>query len=183
MRSLLSLMTLLVTACVKPAPPPQAAAPTTTAIATVVEYMDSTQVAGVPEAFSRSVGDVLAARNLPPRVVPTSQYAEGWARVRSSRHRLEELAGMAGDAELLLLVEAHAEYYSQLNGQYRWVVRVNATLSPAGDLDAAQSVAFDVPVFLFFYHEKDLAALESAIPVIERRVAAMVDDYLGGLGG
>jgi len=44
----LSLLFALAVGCVKPAPPPQAASPAPTAVATVVEYLNTTEVAGCP---------------------------------------------------------------------------------------------------------------------------------------
>ena len=52
-----------------------------------------------------------------------------------------------------------------------------------GTESLAQGVTevYQVPVFLQFHHQREAEALEEAAPVIARKVALLVDGYLGGL--
>ncbi len=172
---------LLTLGCIKPAEIPRAAAPTAVAVAAVMEYLDSEKVEAAPEAMSETVSELLAARNLPPTLLDAGAVGADWSTVRNSAQRLGQLPAAAGDAELVLLVESHAEYYSQLSGQYRWTVDVRASLAPVDDLGAAIVEEFEIPVFLFNYNQREREALEAAAPVLERKLGAMLDQVVGGL--
>lgn len=170
---------LLMTGCLKPAEIPRAEVATPVTVAAVLEYLDSDAVEPWPDEVEAKVTELLAARNLPPTLLDDAVISS-WSELRGSRQRLEQLsAGGSGDAALLLLLEAHAEFYSQLNGQYRWTVDVRASLAPTGDLDATAVEEFEVPVFLFQYNEREREALAAAAPGIERELSAMVDRFLG----
>ena len=165
---------MMMTGCLKQAEIPKAAEPTPIAVGAVMEYLDVDTVEAVPDTLSSAVSDALTARNLPPTVVD----AAGWSDARNSQLRLQQLAG-ATDAGVVLLLETHVEFFSQLSGQFRWTVNVRATVATVTDLDSAVSEEFEVPVFLFHYNEREREALEAAIPNIERKVGALVEQFLG----
>jgi len=171
---LTSMLTSTLSGCLKQAQIPQAAAPTPVAVGAVMEYLDAETVEAVPDALSSAVGDALTARNLPPTLVD----AASWSDARNSQLRLQQL-GEASDAELLLLLETHAEFFSQLSGQFRWTVSVRATVATSVDLEGAVVEEFEVPVFLFNYNEREREALEAATPTIERKVGGLVEQFLG----
>ncbi len=175
------LCVLFLAGCLSRQQPVQAPTPEPVAVAAVLGVLDSTAVQAVPEPLAERLERVLQAHNLPARPVEPSQYLERFTSKRTTAHRLSELAQLSGDAHLLLLVEAVAEHYSQMNGRYRWTVDVDATIAPKADLAQAFTVSFKVPVFLDHYHEKELQAAEAAGPLIERRLGVLLDAYLGGL--
>ena len=168
------LMPLMMTGCLKQAAIPRAAEPTPIAMGAVMEYLDEDTVEAVPEGLSAAISDALIARNLPPTLVD----AAGWSDARNSQLRLQQLAG-ASDAGVVLLLETYVEFFSQLSGQFRWTVKVRATVANTNDLDSAVSEEFEVPVFLFHYNEREREALEAAVPNIERKVGALVEQFLG----
>lgn len=168
-----SLLLLNSTACLKQAAPPQAATAAPITVGAVMSYLDVDTIEPAPPAVGEAASRALTERNLPPTVADTS----GWTESRNSRTWLEQLD--TNDSELLLLLETHAEFYSQLNGQYRWTVDVKATLASADDLDSAMVEEFEVPVFLFLYNEREREAVEAASLTIERKVGGMVEQYLG----
>ncbi|MCB9766526.1 MAG: hypothetical protein H6739_42520, partial [Alphaproteobacteria bacterium] len=86
-----------------------------------------------------------------------------------------------GDAELLVLVETQVEFYSQMNGRFRWTVSVDLSVAPRDDLAQTVSASFTVPVFLQFHHEQEPEALAQAAPVIERQLGYLLDEVLSGL--
>lgn len=172
----LMMMGLSATGCLKPAELPRAEAATPVSVAAVLEYLDTDAVEPWPEEVEARVAEALSARNLPPTVLEDAAIG-GWSELRGSRQRMEQIP--SDDAALVLLLESHVEYYSQISGQFRWTVDVRATLAPADDLDAVQVEEFQVPVFLYYYNEREREALEAAAPNIEREVGAMVDRFLG----
>ncbi|MFT4976799.1 MAG: hypothetical protein ACI8S6_002704, partial [Myxococcota bacterium] len=100
---------------------------------------------------------------------------DSFATKRSTTNRLTTLGG----DELILLVEAEAEYVSQLNGRMRWAVDVRLALDPPDDEPIINT--FSVTVFLLFMHQDAEDAILDAAPIIERHVGYMLDDYLTSL--
>ena len=76
----------------------------------------------------------------------------------------------------MVLVEAVARFYSQLRGQYRWEVSVEATLLDPAKPEEAIVEQFDIPVFLRFQHEREPEALSAAGAELERRLQRLLDD-------
>lgn len=137
------------------------------------------------------VDDELAARNLVVKraacegektSLQCGTVARRLAERRATQDRLAILAETAAaDSPLVLLVEAKAKLYGQLEGRYRWTVSVRASIARRDQPGAAQSESFDVPVVLEFSHEGPREALALAEATIARRVAALVDRALPGL--
>jgi hypothetical protein len=75
----------------------------------------------------------------------------------------------------LLIVESKADFYAQVNGRFRWEVQVNMTLYD-GKTHLEQQ--FTVPVFHQFHHQRQKEALEAALPAIERKLHAMLNEHL-----
>jgi|GEM_PF-3891240 len=73
--------------------------------------------------------------------------------------------------ELLLYVEISAQYFSQIQGQYRWVLsgHIGASLLDGEDLHT-NNMSFEFPVFLDHPHEKETAAIEAAVPMLLRHI-------------
>ncbi len=177
---LLSLLCCLLVACVSKHQPVQAPSSATVAVAASMSVLDSTEVSGVPDSLAGGIVGLCAERNLQPSAMQPGSFTEAFVSKRTTQHRLAHVAEST-DAELLLLVETTVAYYSQMNGRYRWTIEVDATVSPRDDLSQAFSAHFQVPVFLEHYHEKEAAALDAGIPLLERRLGALLDAYLGGL--
>ncbi|MFH1463282.1 MAG: hypothetical protein ABIO70_02745 [Pseudomonadota bacterium] len=172
---------LMLAGCISKHAPIQAAHPATVAVAASLAVLDDTAIQPVPDGLSSVIGGLLAARNLTARPLDPASYVAPFATRRTSQHRLTLVAEQAQGAEFLLLVETTVAFYSQMNGRFRWTVEVEATISPSGDLTQAFSAHFQVPVFLDHVHEKEVEALTAATPMIERRLGALLDAYLGGL--
>lgn len=153
----------------------QAAAPSDVALAAVLTEAGGAEVSAVSEAVARGLADVLRARNLNARPAP-----EAAAAFSSRRTTVQRLAWLdaAEDTPMLVLVEAEARFFSQLGGQYRWTVTVSASVQSAGGVTTD---SFEVPVFLSYDHEAEPEALDAALPVIERRLGALLDNTLRGL--
>jgi len=180
MRRLLPLV-LLLAGCLAKHQPVQADRPALVASAAALAALDRPELEPVPPELSSAVAAELGARGLRDRPLDPATFLADWASRRATPHRLAFLAGQAPDAELLLLVECTVAFYSEMNGRYRWTVEVDATISPREDLTQAFSAHFQVPVFLDHYREREREALQAATPMVERRLGALLDAYLGGL--
>lgn len=151
--------------------------PVPVSVALVVEPAEGRAPLDPPEAVAAAVDAVLSARKLTPTRVNAASWAEVFTNKRTSAQRLGWLVEQPGQT-LVMLVETHASYYSEMNGRYRWTVSTNATLVPRDRPAEAVTSSFEIPVFLNFYHQKEDAALEAAVPVLSRRLGELVDAWL-----
>ena len=107
---------------------------------------------------------------------PLQPLAASFTRVRESGRRLGEFTRAAGDAPLLLLVELDAEFFSHLQGRYRWQARARLTAGKAGAEAATDALNF--PVYVNFDHEQAPAVLATAAPTVADRAGALLDQVL-----
>ncbi|HCP45907.1 MAG TPA: glycosyl hydrolase, partial [Deltaproteobacteria bacterium] len=170
---------LATTACLNKRPPARLSQSVPVAAALVFDAEEDRAVGTVPKALQDAIGLQLQERNLVPEFVGVESFGEDFARRRASRHRFAWLGDRPDTAELLLLVETRATFYSQMGGRYRWTVSVRATVGRPEAADLSVDVAFEVPVFLQFAHEQAPAALQAASAIIVRRLDRLVDTALG----
>lgn len=158
--------------------------PTTQDIEVVpaVTYADRPEITGVPDALAEALVATLSARNLKPAVMDDSSFAEPFAAKRNSLHRITWLANELQGGDLLLLVELSPRYFSLLSGRYRWTVDATLTLADPADLEAAVTTEVKFPIFMDFHHEREEEVLDASIPLLERHLGFLLDEYLGGMG-
>lgn len=161
----------LLAGCVLRTPIVKAPGPAPVSLSTVHDHYEDRSVSALPEALVARLQELLAERGLQPSVVSE----QGFATHRSTANRLDLLP----DDELVLLVEAEAEYISQLNGRMRWQVEATLSLDPP-DAEPISS-ELSVTVFLLFMHQDADDAILDAAPVIERHVGYMLDEYFTSL--
>ena len=162
-----------------------ACAPKTAGVATPVKGLPSrlavTQISmetGAPVAppaeLSKRLETQLKRNGYAVTTIPVEGLPGDFARRRLPAHR----AAAIGEQEdgLVVLVESVARFYSQLQGQYRWEVTVEATLMHPSKPAQAIVERFEVPVFLRFQHEREPEALSAAGAEIERRLQQLLDD-------
>ena len=167
--------------CIKQPGVVKAPSPMDAAVVGVLDPQDGGPVAGLPDRVTERVSRALTARDLTPAPVPTAQLAEAFSSRRVTKQRVAWLADGNNDAPLVVLVEAEALYYSQIEGRNRWTVNVTATVADPDAPESGLTSSFEVPVILQFVHEKEPRALEEAAPIIERQVGHLLDQYLGAL--
>lgn len=129
-RTALLLLVASIAGCLKHAAPPvRLAERTPVAVAFVLDAdeREGPGIQDVPEDVKRWVAKELDARNLEVRPVPFEKYADFFRRARESRSRYQHVASLAGDAPLVLLVEARAVFFAQISGHYRWDVYTQLT--------------------------------------------------------
>lgn len=178
MRRAAWMLGLLLAGCVARVPEVRLAEPRPVAVLYVVDGARGAGVSGAPEELRRAVQAALSRRNLQPQEVPLDDLAGNFARVRETGRRLQELQKRAGDAPLVLLVELQAEFFSHLQGRYRWQVRARLTVGRPGVEPGAD--ALDFPAYVNFDHEQVPAVLSTAAPTVADRVGALVDQVLAG---
>lgn len=171
----------LLTGCIKQADVVKAPSPMDATVIGVLDPQDGGPVTGLPDRVTDRVSRALTARDLTPAPLATDAFAADFGNARVTKQRVAWLAKGAGDAPLVVLIEAQALYYSQIEGRNRWTVDVTATIADPDQPEAALTSTFEVPVILQFVHEKEPRALEEAAPIIERQVGHLLDQYLGGL--
>jgi len=175
------LLAFILSGCLpKEAAPVRAPSQTPVALAGLLDHLDDRQVSDLPESLNDALLATLRAHNLVPRQVEADRFGEAFAVRRTTAHRLAWLAEQTSGEQLLCLVETHVEFYSQLSGRYRWTVTVTASIAPAAHPSDAVSSEFTVPVFLRYHHEREPEALDAALPIIQRQVGYLLDEYLGG---
>ncbi len=177
--ALTALVMLASGACMKSPPAHRLTKPTAIAVAFV--HDKGAELGAVPAGFVEAIDQALGERNLVASNIDLSSMAPELARKRASKDRLASVARNAGAAELLLLVEMRAAYYSQINGRYRWTVYIKLSLATLGALDDATIVSFDLPVMLSFDHQRDQEALAYAAAPVARKLGQELDDFLAGL--
>jgi len=176
-----ALLAVSLTACIKQPGVVKAPSPMDAAVVGVLDPQDGGPVAGLPDRVTERVGRTLTARDLTPTTIATADIADAFTSRRVTKQRVAWLADGNSDAPLLVLVEAEALYYSQIEGRNRWTVNVTATVADPDVPQSGLTSSFEVPVILQFVHEKEPRALEEAAPIIARQVGHLLDQYLGAL--
>lgn len=162
---------------------PKQAAPVvtdTTTVTVAMSHVDmkSGDALAVPDALSASVHKALKNAGVTATHLAVADYPAQLNKRTLPNHRAAALVDANGASALLVLVEAKATFYSQLRGQNRWVVNVEATAVSPKSPENALVRRFDVPVFLNYTHQREAEALVSAGPMISRRVERLVRDAL-----
>lgn len=111
--------------------------------------------------------------------------SESVALSEASRRSLEEacrLRGLAvttpGEAPVEMQISAQARWYAQLAGRYRWTVETQLRLIRPGSDEVISETSFEVPVFLLYDHQREDAAFEEALPVVERQLGDLLDRWI-----
>jgi len=177
--SLLAASMLLVpTGCAPRQPTARLASPARVAVAISFDDRTTGRPQPVEEAIQNAVAAPLQERNLTAAFLAVDSFADDFESRRASSHRFARLASSSPDADLALLVEAQAAFYSQLSGRFRWTVTVKCTMGQPESPELAVQRAFEVPVFLRFPHEGPDAALKAAEDTLRRNIARLADTAL-----
>jgi hypothetical protein len=91
--------------------------------------------------------------------------------------RFEALKKVAGDAQFLLLVEQRVQFFSQIDGRYRWEVGTSLTAARSGGGSVAKD-PFEIPVILMFDHEREAEAISYAASDVANRTGVLLDGVL-----
>lgn len=171
---------MLLFACLPKQAPVQSLSPLPTDLVAVANLLESRDVRDGPAALYSAMEGLLQQRNLLPQRVEPEIWTAEFANRRSPGQRVLFLAERGPTERVVLLVDTTASFYSQMSGRYRWTVAVDAQVRAAPADKNPLSVQFEVPVFLDFDHEREDAAIAAAVPVIQHRLASLLDEWLGG---
>jgi hypothetical protein len=124
----------------------------------------------LPTPLHKQINEALQQRGIGPKSL---QPIEGYAELRNSNQRIQLFSERP-----LLLIETNAQFFSQLEGRFRWTVDVRMHLEASDG--TIFSRIFSVPVFHQFHHQREQESLEAAQPQILRELNQMLDDYVRG---
>jgi hypothetical protein len=174
---------ILLFACLPKQAPVQSIQALPTDVVVVANLLESREVRDGPTALYTAMEELLQARNLQPKRVEPLAWTAEFGNRRSPSQRILFLTERAEAGEVVFLVDTTASFYSQMSGRYRWTVAVEAQLRGSKADKNPVSLNFEVPVFLDFDHEREDAAIAAAVPVIQHRLAALLDEWLAGREG
>lgn len=158
--------------CTKRVPPQRLPGQETLKAVLVVDPESRGAPAEAPAAVAERLAESLESRNL---LVQRADLGALGGQTLSGE-RVKALA-RSGGAPYLLLVEARAVFFSQLDGRYRWTVGVRLSATRAAD-GAAAAEELTLPAVLQFDHQKEQAAVEAVADEIARRAALVLDSLI-----
>lgn len=175
MRTMLALLAagLLLASCAKPSAPevPLAGSAAVSAVLTTRDAA-STEL---PDRVRDDLSAALRERGL----VAAFETSDALAGASSTERRLELAVAAQPEADLVVLLEAHPVFSSQMAGRYRWQVDVDLTLAHPGGEDGPRTWSWELPVFLLYHHQREADALAEAAPMLRRKLDAALDEFVG----
>lgn len=163
-------------ACGPKAPPEFAGETTPVVLAAYQTMMESGDPQNAPEPFVSQLTTLLNRQGLKATILPIEQVPPGLEKRQVPAFRAAWLSETVGGDQPVVLVEASADYFSNLEGRYRWEVSVQTAVIDPSRPDEAVQKSFKVPVFLRFPHEDEVDALSQAAPLIERTLRRVLTD-------
>jgi glycosidase len=182
-RALLALAAAALAGCVGPGRLTRLESPTGAALAVVLEAEGRGAALATPPEVAATLAGALEVRNLSPVTIDAAVLAPAFARKRSTPDRLALVQAQAQAAPVLVVVEARASFYAQIEGRYRWTIRARLSVARAAALAEVQSEDVELPVVLRFDHQREADALIEAAPMLSRALAPLLDRFLAGLPG
>jgi len=176
MRSFLVVVALLVCGCLPKIPRQRLAEPAKIVVAYIVDPSYSGSAFSPPDELRKAIAKELEDHNL--QVVELPLELVSTQRLTDSRFEALKKAPQAEGAPYFLLVEQRVQFFSQIDGRYRWEVNSNFTAARADGASAKDPL--EIPVILMFDHEKEKEALVYAAPDVANRVGVLMDGVLAG---
>ena len=121
----------------------------------------------VPKELEEAISSQLRKQNISLQFTDLSSQFDG---IRETNNRLALLT-----QDQVLLIEAQASFFSQLNGQFRWETSFDIYLKTNGEIKEKH---LDIPVFLIYHHQREADALLGAETVLMREIEQFLDDNL-----
>ncbi len=162
---------LVLAGCVRSVPQQKAKVATPLTVGWALESDRSAESLPVPPKLTSQLALAVRERNLAFEDVGPLNGA------RLTAPRLEALRATNASG-WVLLVEARASFFSQLEGRYRWTVVVKLTASSKPG--EAVEDSFTVPALLQFEHEREAQALDAVAADIAQRAGTLLDGLLVG---
>jgi hypothetical protein len=171
-RGLLLLLGSWAFACAKAPPAPAVEGGARVGVAIVLLGEDGPATPELPD-LHRMIAEQLGRDGA--RAVPV---ATGSALIAASstKERAQVAAAAASDADWVLLLEVQPGFVSQVAGQYRWQVGATLSVAPVATPEQVRSWEREIPVYLRFYHEQEVEAVEGAAARLERHLAHALEE-------
>ena len=136
-----------------------------------LDQVDTRSSIPLPDSVQESLKSSITKRGLQ---IKTLQINDRFSMQRNSTQR----ANLYTERPLLL-IETQAQFFSQLEGRFRWTVDVQLNLyTEKGELFTRN---LSVPVFHQFHHQREKESLEAAQEQITRYLDRLLDDYVRGM--
>lgn len=165
--------------CIKQGPTTQYASSPQFAAAYVYDEDQSQTSLALLDSTPEHFNSAFTARKLAVSEIPFNDFASDFAKLRDSNRRSQSMKKLRPEADVLVLVELKAVFYSQLGGRYRWDVKANISLTdPNSHLTLTDN--FSLPAVLMFAHEKGDTAINTVKEEIARRLGSILDSYMRG---
>ncbi len=158
--------------CIPRIPVQKLPTPTPIAVAYVVDPSFAGLPTTAPDKLKAAVTAALGERNLQPVELPLEVVKGG----KLTDTRMAAMREANADAPYLLLVELRVQFFSQLDGRYRWEVGTTLTAERRGGTQVKDP--FEVPIVLLYDHEKHDAAMSMAAPDVANRLGVLLDGLL-----
>ena len=172
MRRALLLCLLVSTACIPRIPIQRLPTTTPIAVAYVVDPSFAGEPSTAPDKLKAVIAATLAERNLQPIELPLDVVKGG----KLTDTRMAAMREANAEPPYLLLVELRVQFFSQLDGRYRWEVGTTLTAERRGGTQVKDP--FEVPIVLMYDHEKHAAAMVAASNDIGSRLGVLLDGLL-----
>lgn len=171
---LLTLVAFTVAGCLPKVPRQRLAEPAKIAVGWIVDPSYSGSPFAPPAALKEAMQKEFDDHNL--QVVEVPLEALAGQRLTDARFEVLKKAGQVQDAKFLLLVEQRVQFFSQIDGRYRWEV---GTALTAARIDGPSAKdPFEIPVVLMFDHEKEAQAISTSASDVANRVGTLLDGVL-----
>jgi len=170
--AVLSVLGLLGGACIPRIPIQRLPTTTPIAVAYVVDPAFAGEPTTAPEKLKAVIAAILAERNLQPVELPLEVVKGG----KLTDTRMAAMREADTQTPYLLLVELRVQFFSQLDGRYRW--EVGTTLTAERRQGTQVKDPFEVPIVLIYDHEKQDAAMVAASHDIGSRLGVLLDGLL-----
>ena len=161
------LMFSILFSCLKQTEVSSANTPIQLPMITVLDPVGAGEITVLPVELQQSIEEHLADRNINVVVQP---LPSSFQHQRLSSQRIATVEQYPS-----LLVETKAQFFSQLNGRFRWEVTLKLTMAQAeNELLIRQST---IPIFHQFHHEREQEALIAAETIILREINVLIDGH------
>ena len=154
-------------ACQPQVPPKKATSPVQIQVLAVQDNLLDRNSTTVPADLLSTLKTELSNANIQPTII---DVPDSFQSIRQTEQRLDELE------KPVLLIETKAEFFSQLEGRFRWSVNCKLTLKTSNQ--SAFVREFDTPVFHQFHHQREAEAILAAEEVIRQQLRGLIEDYL-----
>ncbi len=139
-------------------------------IVSSLDKLDTRESNPIPASMQEKIVSAMKKRGVQAKSL---QFVQSYADRRNSEQRIKLF-----DERPLLLVETQAQFFSQLEGRFRWTVDVQFHLIAVDGTTYMRK--FSIPVFHQFHHQREQESLEAAEGQIVRKLEGLLDDYVRG---